>query len=134
MCQGTDPASKAGAVSAVGFRAVPLKNNYSENLELASLLVKIDIFPSKVRTGEHPALLAPAAAGLYAAGAVQQSSALPGEAACRTAKASALRWRGAWRAGGMGSAGLASCGELGPFRQGPAWAAFDLPGNPFSKS
>ncbi|XP_026718143.1 1-phosphatidylinositol 4,5-bisphosphate phosphodiesterase gamma-1 [Athene cunicularia] len=30
-----------------GFRAVPLKNNYSENLELASLLVKIDIFPSK---------------------------------------------------------------------------------------
>uniref|UniRef100_A0A672U602 Phosphoinositide phospholipase C n=1 Tax=Strigops habroptila TaxID=2489341 RepID=A0A672U602_STRHB len=32
-----------------GFRAVPLKNNYSENLELASLLVKIDIFPSKVR-------------------------------------------------------------------------------------
>ncbi|XP_009954851.1 PREDICTED: 1-phosphatidylinositol 4,5-bisphosphate phosphodiesterase gamma-1-like, partial [Leptosomus discolor] len=29
------------------FRAVPLKNNYSENLELASLLVKIDIFPSK---------------------------------------------------------------------------------------
>lgn len=41
--------SDAGAVSAVGFRAVPLKNNYSENLELASLLVKIDIFPSKVR-------------------------------------------------------------------------------------
>ncbi|KAF2988115.1 hypothetical protein EK904_007072 [Melospiza melodia maxima] len=30
-----------------GFRAVPLKNNYSENLELASLLVKIDIFPCK---------------------------------------------------------------------------------------
>uniref|UniRef100_A0A674JCH7 Phosphoinositide phospholipase C n=1 Tax=Terrapene triunguis TaxID=2587831 RepID=A0A674JCH7_9SAUR len=32
-----------------GYRAVPLKNNYSENLELASLLVKIEIFPGKVR-------------------------------------------------------------------------------------
>ncbi|XP_044841417.1 1-phosphatidylinositol 4,5-bisphosphate phosphodiesterase gamma-1 isoform X3 [Mauremys mutica] len=30
-----------------GYRAVPLKNNYSENLELASLLVKIEIFPGK---------------------------------------------------------------------------------------
>ncbi|MEE6506582.1 hypothetical protein FKM82_007739 [Ascaphus truei] len=30
-----------------GFRAVPLKNNYIEDLELASLLVKIDIYPSK---------------------------------------------------------------------------------------
>uniref|UniRef100_A0A8C4NAW4 1-phosphatidylinositol 4,5-bisphosphate phosphodiesterase gamma n=1 Tax=Equus asinus asinus TaxID=83772 RepID=A0A8C4NAW4_EQUAS len=28
-----------------GYRAVPLKNNYSEDLELASLLVKIDVFP-----------------------------------------------------------------------------------------
>lgn len=46
-----------GAVCAAGFRAVPLKNNYSENLELASLLVKIDIFPSKVRGPccTHPA-------------------------------------------------------------------------------
>nr|XP_025865442.1 1-phosphatidylinositol 4,5-bisphosphate phosphodiesterase gamma-1 isoform X1 [Vulpes vulpes] len=32
-----------------GYRAVPLKNNYSEDLELASLLVKIDVFPAKVR-------------------------------------------------------------------------------------
>ncbi|XP_051702059.1 1-phosphatidylinositol 4,5-bisphosphate phosphodiesterase gamma-1 isoform X1 [Oryctolagus cuniculus] len=31
-----------------GYRAVPLKNNYSEDLELASLLIKIDIFPAKV--------------------------------------------------------------------------------------
>uniref|UniRef100_A0A7M4F364 1-phosphatidylinositol 4,5-bisphosphate phosphodiesterase gamma n=1 Tax=Crocodylus porosus TaxID=8502 RepID=A0A7M4F364_CROPO len=30
-----------------GYRAVPLKNNYSESLELASLLVKIEIFPGK---------------------------------------------------------------------------------------
>ncbi|XP_066090243.1 1-phosphatidylinositol 4,5-bisphosphate phosphodiesterase gamma-1 isoform X2 [Saccopteryx bilineata] len=30
-----------------GYRAVPLKNNYSEDLELASLLVKLDIFPAK---------------------------------------------------------------------------------------
>ncbi|XP_024415169.2 1-phosphatidylinositol 4,5-bisphosphate phosphodiesterase gamma-1 isoform X2 [Desmodus rotundus] len=30
-----------------GYRAVPLKNNYSEDLELASLLVKIDVFPAK---------------------------------------------------------------------------------------
>ncbi|XP_004612684.3 1-phosphatidylinositol 4,5-bisphosphate phosphodiesterase gamma-1 isoform X2 [Sorex araneus] len=30
-----------------GYRAVPLKNNYSEDLELASLLVKINIFASK---------------------------------------------------------------------------------------
>lgn len=27
---------------------MPLKNNYSEDLELASLLVKIDVFPAKV--------------------------------------------------------------------------------------
>uniref|UniRef100_A0A287DFE7 1-phosphatidylinositol 4,5-bisphosphate phosphodiesterase gamma n=1 Tax=Ictidomys tridecemlineatus TaxID=43179 RepID=A0A287DFE7_ICTTR len=31
----------------IGYRAVPLKNNYSEDLELASLLIKIDIFPAK---------------------------------------------------------------------------------------
>ncbi|KAM3922485.1 1-phosphatidylinositol 4,5-bisphosphate phosphodiesterase gamma-1 isoform 2-T2 [Leptodactylus fuscus] len=30
-----------------GFRAVPLKNNYSEDLELASLLIRIDIYSSK---------------------------------------------------------------------------------------
>ncbi|XP_004874089.1 1-phosphatidylinositol 4,5-bisphosphate phosphodiesterase gamma-1 isoform X2 [Heterocephalus glaber] len=30
-----------------GYRAVPLKNNYSEDLELASLLIKIDTFPAK---------------------------------------------------------------------------------------
>lgn len=32
----------------LGYRAVPLKNNYSEDLELASLLVKVDVFPAKV--------------------------------------------------------------------------------------
>lgn len=77
------------AVSAVGFRAVPLKNNYSENLELASLLVKIDIFPSKVRhekVGE------------------QRQRALPGAARCPALQQSGQR-----------------------VRQGPAWAAFDLP-------
>lgn len=30
-----------------GYRAVPLKNNYSEDLELASLLIKIEIYPAK---------------------------------------------------------------------------------------
>uniref|UniRef100_A0A7M4F2Z3 1-phosphatidylinositol 4,5-bisphosphate phosphodiesterase gamma n=1 Tax=Crocodylus porosus TaxID=8502 RepID=A0A7M4F2Z3_CROPO len=35
-----------------GYRAVPLKNNYSESLELASLLVKIEIFPGKQENGE----------------------------------------------------------------------------------
>ena len=30
---------------------MPLKNNYSEDLELASLLVKIDVFPAKVPAG-----------------------------------------------------------------------------------
>ncbi|XP_075702480.1 1-phosphatidylinositol 4,5-bisphosphate phosphodiesterase gamma-1 isoform X2 [Rhinoderma darwinii] len=30
-----------------GFRAVPLKNNYTEDLELASLLIRLDIYPSK---------------------------------------------------------------------------------------
>ncbi|XP_028926855.1 1-phosphatidylinositol 4,5-bisphosphate phosphodiesterase gamma-1 isoform X2 [Ornithorhynchus anatinus] len=30
-----------------GYRAVPLKNNYSEDLELASLLIKINIHPAK---------------------------------------------------------------------------------------
>lgn len=34
-----------------GYRAVPLKNNYSEDLELASLLVKVDLFPAKVTAG-----------------------------------------------------------------------------------
>lgn len=33
-----------------GYRAVPLKNNYSEDLELASLLIKIEVFPAKVTT------------------------------------------------------------------------------------
>nr|XP_014331875.1 PREDICTED: 1-phosphatidylinositol 4,5-bisphosphate phosphodiesterase gamma-1 [Bos mutus] len=35
-----------------GYRAVPLKNNYSEGLELASLLVKIDVFPAKQENGD----------------------------------------------------------------------------------
>ncbi|XP_066090240.1 1-phosphatidylinositol 4,5-bisphosphate phosphodiesterase gamma-1 isoform X1 [Saccopteryx bilineata] len=35
-----------------GYRAVPLKNNYSEDLELASLLVKLDIFPAKQENGD----------------------------------------------------------------------------------
>lgn len=35
-----------------GYRAVPLKNNYSEDLELASLLVKVDIFPAKQENGD----------------------------------------------------------------------------------
>ncbi|CAK6448014.1 unnamed protein product [Pipistrellus nathusii] len=35
-----------------GYRAVPLKNNYSEGLELASLLVKVDIFPAKQENGD----------------------------------------------------------------------------------
>lgn len=38
-----------------GYRAVPLKNNYSEGLELASLLVKIDVFPAKVPVGGRAA-------------------------------------------------------------------------------
>lgn len=29
---------------------MPLKNNYSEDLELASLLIKIEVFPAKVST------------------------------------------------------------------------------------
>lgn len=35
---------------------MPLKNNYSEDLELASLLIKLDIFPVKVtgRAGRAP--------------------------------------------------------------------------------
>ncbi|KAK1337741.1 hypothetical protein QTO34_002374 [Cnephaeus nilssonii] len=37
-----------------GYRAVPLKNNYSEDLELASLLVKVDVFPAKVTAGVGP--------------------------------------------------------------------------------
>ncbi|XP_049725932.1 1-phosphatidylinositol 4,5-bisphosphate phosphodiesterase gamma-1 isoform X1 [Elephas maximus indicus] len=37
-----------------GYRAVPLKNNYSEDLELASLLVKIQIFPAKQENGDGP--------------------------------------------------------------------------------
>ncbi|XP_049635091.1 1-phosphatidylinositol 4,5-bisphosphate phosphodiesterase gamma-1 isoform X3 [Suncus etruscus] len=35
-----------------GYRAVPLKNNYSEDLELASLLVKINIFAAKQENGD----------------------------------------------------------------------------------
>lgn len=41
--------SNSGGLFVPGYRAVPLKNNYSESLELASLLVKIEIFPGKVR-------------------------------------------------------------------------------------
>ncbi|XP_040302987.1 1-phosphatidylinositol 4,5-bisphosphate phosphodiesterase gamma-1 isoform X1 [Herpailurus yagouaroundi] len=35
-----------------GYRAVPLKNNYSEDLELASLLIKIEVFPAKQENGD----------------------------------------------------------------------------------
>uniref|UniRef100_A0A8C6ECN7 1-phosphatidylinositol 4,5-bisphosphate phosphodiesterase gamma n=1 Tax=Moschus moschiferus TaxID=68415 RepID=A0A8C6ECN7_MOSMO len=35
-----------------GYRAVPLKNNYSEDLELASLLIKIDVFSAKQENGD----------------------------------------------------------------------------------
>lgn len=35
-----------------GYRAVPLKNNFSEDLELATLLVKLDIFPAKLENGD----------------------------------------------------------------------------------
>lgn len=38
--------------SLLGYRAVPLKNNYSEDLELASLLIKIEVFPAKVTSAE----------------------------------------------------------------------------------
>uniref|UniRef100_A0A8D0UPT5 Phosphoinositide phospholipase C n=1 Tax=Sus scrofa TaxID=9823 RepID=A0A8D0UPT5_PIG len=37
-----------------GYRAVPLKNNYSEDLELASLLIKLDIFPVKENSDLSP--------------------------------------------------------------------------------
>ena len=38
---------------------MPLKNNYSEDLELASLLVKIDVFPAKVPAGGWAGRAAP---------------------------------------------------------------------------
>lgn len=38
--------------SLTGYRSVPLKNGYSENLELASLLVYVDIQQVEVR-GNH---------------------------------------------------------------------------------
>ncbi|XP_047707617.1 1-phosphatidylinositol 4,5-bisphosphate phosphodiesterase gamma-1 isoform X2 [Prionailurus viverrinus] len=37
-----------------GYRAVPLKNNYSEDLELASLLIKIEVFPAKENSDVSP--------------------------------------------------------------------------------
>lgn len=39
-------------LSLSGYRSVPLKNGYSENLELASLLVYVDIQQVEVR-GKH---------------------------------------------------------------------------------
>lgn len=36
-----------------GYRSVPLKNSYSEELELASLLVHIEIVNAKVHTPRH---------------------------------------------------------------------------------
>ncbi|XP_056403623.1 1-phosphatidylinositol 4,5-bisphosphate phosphodiesterase gamma-1 [Hyla sarda] len=42
-----------------GFRAVPLKNNYSEDLELASLLIRLDIYSSKQENGELNGASAP---------------------------------------------------------------------------
>ncbi|XP_066442634.1 1-phosphatidylinositol 4,5-bisphosphate phosphodiesterase gamma-1 isoform X2 [Eleutherodactylus coqui] len=41
-----------------GFRAVPLKNNYTEDLELASLLIRLDIYSSK-ENGEINGAAAP---------------------------------------------------------------------------
>ena len=41
-------------LSSTGYRSVPLKNGYSENLELASLLVHISILQAGVRKhGTH---------------------------------------------------------------------------------
>uniref|UniRef100_A0A672FDU0 Phosphoinositide phospholipase C n=1 Tax=Salarias fasciatus TaxID=181472 RepID=A0A672FDU0_SALFA len=49
-----------------GYRSVPLQNGYSENLELASLLVYIDIKPAGVSgTRRRPAAAAAAAAGCF---------------------------------------------------------------------
>ncbi|XP_063816320.1 1-phosphatidylinositol 4,5-bisphosphate phosphodiesterase gamma-1 isoform X1 [Pseudophryne corroboree] len=42
-----------------GYRAVPLKNNYSEDLELASLLMRLDIYSSKQENGEVNGASAP---------------------------------------------------------------------------
>ncbi|XP_044153895.1 1-phosphatidylinositol 4,5-bisphosphate phosphodiesterase gamma-1 isoform X1 [Bufo gargarizans] len=42
-----------------GFRAVPLKNYYTEDLELASLLIRLDIYPSKQENGELNGASAP---------------------------------------------------------------------------
>lgn len=42
-----------------GFRAVPLKNNYTEDLELASLLIRLDIYSSKQENGELNGASAP---------------------------------------------------------------------------
>ncbi|XP_068119982.1 1-phosphatidylinositol 4,5-bisphosphate phosphodiesterase gamma-1 isoform X1 [Hyperolius riggenbachi] len=42
-----------------GYRSVPLKNNYSEDLELASLLLRIDIYSSKQENGEINGAAAP---------------------------------------------------------------------------
>ncbi|XP_063311785.1 1-phosphatidylinositol 4,5-bisphosphate phosphodiesterase gamma-1 isoform X2 [Pelobates fuscus] len=42
-----------------GYRAVPLKNNYSEDLELASLLIWLDIKPTKLENGEINGASAP---------------------------------------------------------------------------
>lgn len=42
-----------------GFRAVPLKNNYTEDLELASLLIRLDIYSSKQENGEVNGASAP---------------------------------------------------------------------------
>nr|DBA27744.1 TPA: hypothetical protein GDO54_008209 [Pyxicephalus adspersus] len=42
-----------------GYRSVPLKNNYSEDLELASLLIRLDICPAKQENGEINGAAAP---------------------------------------------------------------------------
>lgn len=42
-----------------GYRSVPLKNNYTEDLELASLLVHLDIYSSKQENGEINGAAAP---------------------------------------------------------------------------
>lgn len=67
------PSQAEGQAFLPGYRAVPLKNNYSEDLELASLLVKVDIFPAKVMAGRGTL----AGCSLAGAGESLTSGALP---------------------------------------------------------
>ncbi|KAG7472419.1 hypothetical protein MATL_G00108630 [Megalops atlanticus] len=79
-----------------GYRSVPLKNSYNEDLELASLLVHMDIFSGRLENGEAmtPFLGAAAAAAAHGGRDTGSTSSASSISSLPTTPGQALAYRG----------------------------------------